>query len=536
MAGLNQKQKEWLKKEVLNWSRKGLIHDYQVENILTEYNIKYEKKKEEKKPVNVVNVLAIIGAILLGLGIILFVAANWQKIPRLVKTLMLLTVTFVTFYLGYFLTYQKKEHIILGKALIFLSTLFYGGSIFLIAQMYNVNANSHWLVLFWAFSILPVAYFLESLPTYLLTSLLFIIWDGLFNLAYDTANYYYPLIMFLILLPLSRKNEFVLYLNLVGLIIAQGYAFFNQFHWLVLLWALASLIYYFMYKNYIYSIASSSLFFVWNLILFFKFEDKLPYFYLIPLAFFIYLSYKNKLLPEFIINIAGAWVWVNLFLGRYTEIVLHKEAGMIHFLILQLSLGVLFYGISKLHGTFKNYNLFTFVYQLIGILAITLMSYILSFKIVHEEFAPKIHELFPSASLFFIFLAVLLVIVSFSRGTFKQLVSKFDSVILALIIISTTILIFKPDYIVLNTVMFNISIFVIATASIWYGFEAHNIAVFNSGIFVFVVLIVSRYFDIFWKLLDRSVFFIVGGLFLLIGSVFLERKRRKVVEQLKKKK
>jgi uncharacterized membrane protein len=42
--------------------------------------------------------------------------------------------------------------------------------------------------------------------------------------------------------------------------------------------------------------------------------------------------------------------------------------------------------------------------------------------------------------------------------------------------------------------------------------------------------VAARYVDFFWKLLPRSLFFIAGGCILLAGGVFLERKRRSVLE------
>jgi len=45
-----------------------------------------------------------------------------------------------------------------------------------------------------------------------------------------------------------------------------------------------------------------------------------------------------------------------------------------------------------------------------------------------------------------------------------------------------------------------------------------------------VLDVTARYFDFFWKLLPRSIFFIVGGLILLAGGMFLERKRRAVLD------
>ena len=52
----------------------------------------------------------------------------------------------------------------------------------------------------------------------------------------------------------------------------------------------------------------------------------------------------------------------------------------------------------------------------------------------------------------------------------------------------------------------------------------------NIGLLFFVLDVTARYFDFFWKLLPRSIFFIVGGLILLAGGMFLERKRRAVLD------
>lgn len=48
----------------------------------------------------------------------------------------------------------------------------------------------------------------------------------------------------------------------------------------------------------------------------------------------------------------------------------------------------------------------------------------------------------------------------------------------------------------------------------------------------FSVWILARYFDTFWTLLDRSLFFMIGGVLLLAGGGWLERRRRLLVKDI----
>ena len=69
----------------------------------------------------------------------------------------------------------------------------------------------------------------------------------------------------------------------------------------------------------------------------------------------------------------------------------------------------------------------------------------------------------------------------------------------------------------------------------YLGYLNKNPAYINIGLLFFVLDVIARYFDFFWKLLPRSLFFIGGGLILLAGSVILERKRRVVLQSFEAK-
>ena len=64
---------------------------------------------------------------------------------------------------------------------------------------------------------------------------------------------------------------------------------------------------------------------------------------------------------------------------------------------------------------------------------------------------------------------------------------------------------------------------------IFLGYIRRYPAYINIGLLFFVLDVFARYFDFFWRLLPRSLFFIFGGLMLLIGSVVLEKKRKRVL-------
>lgn len=64
--------------------------------------------------------------------------------------------------------------------------------------------------------------------------------------------------------------------------------------------------------------------------------------------------------------------------------------------------------------------------------------------------------------------------------------------------------------------------------------EAADEAWINTGLTFFVLLVVARYFDFFFALMDRSLAFIVAGVVLLGGGYLLERSRRRLLETMRR--
>jgi uncharacterized membrane protein len=84
--------------------------------------------------------------------------------------------TFASYYLGWLFRIERKTHPKVGQALILLGSLLAGATIFLTAQIFNVEANADILLLLWFIAISPITYLLESKPNLVLSLLVFTAW------------------------------------------------------------------------------------------------------------------------------------------------------------------------------------------------------------------------------------------------------------------------------------------------------------------------------------------------------------------------
>lgn len=161
-----------LKEEVKEWQRDGIIDSIQAENILKRQGV------EEKgfRPGKVITALSILGSVLVGLGVMLFFASNWKSIPDFLKVIGLFLTTFVTYFVGYVMRFEKKTYPRVGHALLFLASIFVGVTIFLVGQIFHLNVDTHWLIFLWFIAVAPLGYVFESRPTLGLSILTFTVW------------------------------------------------------------------------------------------------------------------------------------------------------------------------------------------------------------------------------------------------------------------------------------------------------------------------------------------------------------------------
>jgi uncharacterized membrane protein len=53
----------------------------------------------------------------------------------------------------------------------------------------------------------------------------------------------------------------------------------------------------------------------------------------------------------------------------------------------------------------------------------------------------------------------------------------------------------------------------------------------NTSLVFFALYVYTRFYEYFWAAMPKSLFFVVGGATLILGGVWVERVRRRLVRQ-----
>ncbi len=178
-------------KNIERWLKNGLID----ENLAQILCADLKKEAERKQKLTMQVVLYTIGVILLGTGVITFVAGNdWllkllKSVPVL-QILILFICAAASLLGGWKLGYETKKFPRLGNALIFLSTLLIGACYIQIGQTYNWSTNTAEILLLWFLSIFPLAFLFKSKSINWLSIILFVTAFPYFyyEWRYDTAE------------------------------------------------------------------------------------------------------------------------------------------------------------------------------------------------------------------------------------------------------------------------------------------------------------------------------------------------------------
>lgn len=412
-----------LQKEIDKWLKEELISPETARHLLARYPVVKRSMTQT---------LAFLGSILLGIGVILFFAANWQAIPRLVKIALVVLSFTSAYWAGYCLAFGKGNYPKVGQALILLGSILYGSSIWLIAQIFHIQAEAGMGFFLWYLGVIPIAYLFNSSLNLALAAVNLTAWFLAGNYPLSLPFLIFPLLLASTILPLAVKKK-------------------DHFNFLVLLISA----------------------YIWFVPLGVK---------LAKTDFSLHLGIISLLLFSLILYLSTRLLSTQDFFAENS--------------LLVISLVGMFAGLAPFtfNGFLKEFGeanqLHYFPYLLLGAL---LLLVFLKFK----EGRFNIQDL-PLLLLY-------LCLFPFIKGMGQSM-----------------------PLLVFNNLLF----FVFTLLLIYFGYLQKNTLVFNTSMLLFAGAIAMKYFDFFFALMPRSVFFMSGGVLLLLGSLFLERKRRSIIKSM----
>jgi uncharacterized membrane protein len=208
------KEIRWLYSESERWVRDGILSVEQAARLRGLY--------PTPKPTRPWATLIFcgLGALIVGLGVILLFAYNWHAMPKLAKLATVFGSLAAAHAGGLTLFLTKPRYRAMGEALTVGGTMLFGAGIWLVAQVYHIDEHFPSGFLIWGLGAFLLAWAMPSVFQALMALVLLTIWAGAESAAFDVPVHAALPLLLVGLLPLAyRERSRVL---LACLLIAVG--------------------------------------------------------------------------------------------------------------------------------------------------------------------------------------------------------------------------------------------------------------------------------------------------------------------------
>ena len=181
---ISDKFRRELRSQAKLWEAEGLIDTSFYQQLADRYQFNTLETASRNR---FLTILISLGSILLAIGVITFVAANWQVWPREARVTLLLSLFVAVNTAGFYLWRippsrsknfhpnmppTKGRNKLLGEGLLLLGALILGANMALMAQMFHIGGSSYGLFLAWGIGVLGMAYSLRLTSLGVLSALL----------------------------------------------------------------------------------------------------------------------------------------------------------------------------------------------------------------------------------------------------------------------------------------------------------------------------------------------------------------------------
>lgn len=186
----------WLRSEAAAWVKDGLIDESQREKIVARYPdvpatpppLRGQQPTRTAKSV-LPAILVGLAVLLIGVGLVLFYAANWKSMAPPVKLAQVFLLILATYGGAFFFLFKKDAWTAAGRGLLMLAMLSFGAAIGLVAQTYHISAHPTNLVLLWAIVVMAMSGLMRERWGLYLAFVVVFIWDTWERTVFGNVNY-----------------------------------------------------------------------------------------------------------------------------------------------------------------------------------------------------------------------------------------------------------------------------------------------------------------------------------------------------------
>ena len=143
----------WLESESAAWVARELIDDATRHRILESYQVQSAERRS-------LLALMLLGALMLGIGVLLLIGYNWQRVPVNGKVAIIMSSVALAFAASAWS--YARQHRVAGETLAFIGVLLFGNAIWLIAQVLHIRGNFSDAFMWWAIGALATAWLVRS--------------------------------------------------------------------------------------------------------------------------------------------------------------------------------------------------------------------------------------------------------------------------------------------------------------------------------------------------------------------------------------
>lgn len=169
---ISQHMMDWLKTEVHCWKSEAIISENQLNSIISQYD---SLADSEQKKTTAFYTLISAASILAGAALLLLIGYNWEILNYIAKLAIIFGIT-ISFQCLTLVSRFRWKNNVLSEVFSLLSCISYGSGIWLIAQIFNLNAHYPDGFYWWALGSIPLAFLGQSSLLWFLVIVLEIIW------------------------------------------------------------------------------------------------------------------------------------------------------------------------------------------------------------------------------------------------------------------------------------------------------------------------------------------------------------------------